>query len=115
MRLRSGIVFGTVLLQAPGQTNSLVSLRRFLYAAMHIRPQARGAYELRMTCDLKITVIAMKALTSGRFGNIFPHPGAGFDANLSVCPNNFNGRGVYRHSSPYEDKRAGHQRRTAHQ
>jgi translation initiation factor IF-3 len=28
-----------------------------------------------------------KALTSGRFGNIFPHPGAGFDANLFVCPN----------------------------
>ena len=31
----------------------------------------------------------MKALTSGRFGNIFPHPGAGFDAKLSARPNQF--------------------------
>ncbi len=31
----------------------------------------------------------MKALTSWRFGNIFPHPGAGFDAKPTVCPNQF--------------------------
>jgi hypothetical protein len=72
--------------------------------------------ELRMTfTGEKIAVIAMKALTSGRFGNIFPHPGAEFHVKLFACPNNFNGRGVYRHSSPYEDKRAGHQRWTAYQ